>query len=227
MKSLAKALDHKFDAYVEHPRYGRHPHYTGFDPNPNDLSVQLHWNATSIQEIQKRVTRVLGKKPGFLSLLKDSMPEAPGRISGTAIKADTARQNSPTVPVTHYYDVERVCRKCQQPFIFFAEEQKHWYEMLRFRLAADCVRCPKCRKAEQALARHRATYERLSGTKVRDWRDSLKMAGSALVLVENGIFGSRVIQTIRALVKTVPETQRNGNVYLDLVARLKQLGTKN
>ena len=38
---------------------------------------------------------------------------------------------------------------------------------------------------------------------------------------------SNGFQTIRALVKTVPETQRNGNVYLDLVARLKQRGTKN
>jgi hypothetical protein len=30
--------------YVEHPRFGKSPHYTGFDPNPNTPEVWLHSN---------------------------------------------------------------------------------------------------------------------------------------------------------------------------------------
>ena len=41
--------------------------------------------------------------------------------------------------MTHYFDAKRVCRKCERPFLFFAEEQKYWYEDLRFPLEADCL----------------------------------------------------------------------------------------
>lgn len=223
MKSRDKAFDTKYDAYVEHPRYGRRPRYTGLDLNPYDLKVQLHANATNVHELQKRALQVFGKKLGYMTPLERITPKTPFRIPGTAIKADPSKQNQPTVPVTHYYDVERVCRNCRQPFIFFAEEQKYWYETLRFPLDSDCIRCPSCRKAERFLARNRATYERLAAMKERDWKDNFKMAGSALTLVENGVFGSRVIQTIRRLLKTIPESERSEIGYLSLLARSKQV----
>lgn len=223
MKSQDKIFSTKYETYVEHPRYGRRPHYTGLNPNPYDLKVQLHPNATNVHELQKRAVQVFGKKLNYMIPLEKFTPKEPPRISGTAIKAEPSLQNQPTVPVTHYFDVERVCRDCKQPFIFFAQEQKYWYETLKFPLDSDCVRCPKCRKTERFLARTRATYERLAGIKIRDWKDNLKMAGSALTLIESGIFGNRVIQTIRRLLRTVPETERTQNDYLDLIMRLKQL----
>ena len=223
MKSQHKILDKKYDNYVEHPRYGRRPRFTGLNPNPFDEGVQLHSNATTIHEIQKRAKNVFGKKLGFLTDLEKIMPKEPARISRTAIKAESNLQNQPTVPVTHYFDVERICRDCKKSFIFFAEEQKHWYERLRFPLEADCVRCPRCRKKEQFLAGNRAKYERLCAMKKRDWKADLQMACCALTLVENGIFGNKVIQSIRALIKTVPQTERMEISYLDLKARLKLL----
>ena len=51
-----------------------------------------------------------------------------------------SRQSPAMVPVTHYYDVTRTCRDCDRPFIFFAQEQKHWYEQLGLPLEADCAR---------------------------------------------------------------------------------------
>jgi len=227
MKSRDKAFDSKYDAYVEHPRYGRRPRYTGLNPNPYDLNVELHSNATNIHELQKRAVQVFGKKLGYMTPLEEMTPKEPARISGTAIKAEASLQNHPTLPVTYYFDVERVCRDCKRPFIFFAEEQKYWYETLKFPLDSDCVRCPKCRKTERSLARTRATYEQLAGIKGRDWKDDLKMASNALTLIENGVFGNRVVQTVRRLLKTTPEPEKSKDNYLNLAMRLKQLGKQN
>ncbi len=227
MKSRDKVFDKKYDTYVEHPRFGRRPRCTGVNPGPYDFRVNFHPNATSIHEIQKRCVRLTGKRLGFLKELEAITLQELPRIAGTAVKAEPEKQNQPTIPVTHYFDVERLCRDCKRPFIFFAEEQKYLYETLKFPLNSDCVRCPNCRKTERLLARTRATYERLAGTKRRNWKDDLKMAGSALTLVENGIFGSRVIQTIRRLLKTTPETERTKDEYLELAMRLKRLGRQN
>jgi hypothetical protein len=226
MKPPDKAFDKKYDTYVEHPRYGRRPRFTALNPDPSDPVVNLHWNATNVHEIQKRTKRILGKKLGFLTPLERITPRESPRIAGTAIRADPTRQKSPTVPVTHYYDLEKICRNCKRPFIFFAEEQQYWYETMRFPLEADCVRCPECRKKERYLARNRATYETLAADKNRDWRANLKMAGCALVLVEHGVFRDRVVERIKSLLKSVPEEERQKNTYQDLVNRVKQLGLK-
>lgn len=47
-----------------------------------------------------------------------------GHIPGTAIKADVSKQNCSTMGVSHYYDLERRCDRCERSFIFFAEEQR-------------------------------------------------------------------------------------------------------
>ena len=107
-----------FDDYVEHPLYGRVPRVTGLNPKEDfGGNVFLHWHS----------------------------PEDV-RIPNTAVQADTSKQPTATVAVTHYFDSKRTCRDCQRPFLFFAEEQKYWYEELGFRLDADCIRCVECRK---------------------------------------------------------------------------------
>ena len=82
---------------VNHPRYGKRPRITGLNP-AGGPDVHFHPHTT--------------KK---------------NRIANTAIRADLARQKYTIAAVTHYLDVERSCRDCQRPFIFFAAEQKHWY----------------------------------------------------------------------------------------------------
>jgi hypothetical protein len=113
-------MKREYDNYVEHPRFGRYPRITGLNPE-SDFTTG---------------------KP-FLHW------NATERIPNTAVEADLSRQSRATVPVTHYYDVKRTCRDCARPFIFFADEQKHWYEELKLPLEADCVRCVPCRKTQR------------------------------------------------------------------------------
>jgi hypothetical protein len=208
-----------YSTYVEHPRYGRSPRYTGLDIRPFSPGVTLHAKAVSGAEICRGLGESWAKLLGVEAL--KAQKETP-RIPGTAILADPSRQNNPTYPATHYYDLERVCRDCKRPFIFFAEEQQHWYEGLQFPLDADCVRCPECRKKEQTLARKRRQFEQLSHLKDRDWKANLSMAECALTLVEQGIFHFRQTERVRALLKKVPEETRNDR-YQDLELRLKRL----
>jgi hypothetical protein len=219
MKSPIRKTDKKYESYVEHPRYGRSPRQTGLNPNPYDGNIQLHPNAVTIREIQRRASSA-GVKLPFFDRLARTEPKDPARIPGTAIRANPEKQNHPTLPVSHYYDIEKICRNCKRHFIFFAEEQKYWYETLQFPLDSDCVRCSNCRKTEQFLARNRSTYERLAGAKTRDWKDNLKMAKSALALVENGVFGTKVLQKIRKLLKTVPDSEKLNIGYEPLLHRL-------
>jgi hypothetical protein len=46
------------------------------------------------------------------------------------------------------------------------------------------------------------------------------MAKSALTLVENGIFGNKVLQKIRRLLKTVPSSEKPNIGYESLLSRL-------
>ena len=227
MKSRDQAFDKKYDTYVEHPRFGRSPRYTGLNPDPYSVAVQLHWNATNVHESQRKLVRLTGKRLGYLKDVEAITPTELPRIAGTAIVADPSKQNSPTVPVTCYYDLERVCRSCTRPFIFFAEEQKHWYEVLRFRLDVDCVLCPPCRKREQFLAKNRAEYERLVKAKDRDWKGNMQLAKCALALIESGIFNRRVIQRVRASLKTVPVEERDRPSYQSLVVRAKAISDQS
>jgi len=225
MKSPIQKFDKKYEGYAEHPRYGRGPRRTGLNPSPYDENVQLHPNALNAGEIQ-RVFKWAGIKLPFLDQLARISAKESARIPGTAIKANPEKQNHPTVPVSHYYDIEKICRRCKCHFIFFAEEQKYWYETLQFPLDSDCVLCSNCRKTEQFLSRNRSAYERLASAKTRDWKDNLKMARAALTLVENGVFGTKVVQKIRRLIKTVPDSEKVDVGYETLLDRLKLVEKK-
>jgi len=79
----------------------------------------------------------------------------------SAIPAETSLQNFLTFPRPYYVDILKLCRDCKCNFIFFAREQKYWYEELRFYIDADCVRCPECRPKERELKKR---FERYSNT---------------------------------------------------------------
>lgn len=160
---------HEFDDYVEHPRFGRGPRFTGLNPETDLMTGKpsLHWNAEA-------------------------------RIPNTAVEADLSRQSRATVPVTHYYDVKRQCRDCGRRFIFFALEQKHWYEELGLPLEADCVRCAPCRTRQHGIAAKRARYE-LFHVKARTADENLEMAECSLSLIEAGEFHPRHTHRVREL----------------------------
>ena len=109
----------KYDSYVEHPRFGRGPRITG-------LNV--------IEDLSNPQGPLLWIYP----------PES--KIPNTGIVANTELQKINSFPTHYYFDQERVCLDCKHPFIWFAEEQKHWFEDLGFYLLTDCVRCVHCRQ---------------------------------------------------------------------------------
>src|SRR5262245_13042080 len=96
----------KYAEFVEHPRYGRRPQFTGLNPSPLDPEVQLHWNATDHHEDASRFESITGTKwPwGDTSCYSGQAR----RIADTAVCADLARQSRATVPATHYFDVNAI-----------------------------------------------------------------------------------------------------------------------
>jgi Probable zinc-ribbon domain len=161
-----------YSDYVEHPRFGRGPRLTGLNPDDTDGTVVCHWHSP----------------PGV-------------RVPSTAIAADVTKQRAATLPVTHYFDARRVCRKCERPFLFFAEEQRFWYEELGFPLEADALECVSCRRDERRLRAMREEYESLLVSPSRTDAETLRLVGCALVLVETGVFGTKLLPRLRALLK--------------------------
>ena len=194
--------DDKYAEFVEHPRFGRGPRITGLDPDADDWNVNVRGIGFLCEKKKIRMhEKLVGKVDDFT---RDLLTRSDAFIPGTALKADRARQHSP-VPYTHYYDLERKCRDCKRPFIFFAEEQKHWYETLGFDNGANAVRCPQCRKNNQALVRRLRRYEVLLKQTPRTEAETLELAECAITLLENGAFATTLCQRIRSFLKKVPE----------------------
>ena len=128
-------------------------------------------------------------------------------------------------PITHYFDVKRRCDDCDRMFIFFAREQKHWYESLQFSINADCIRCTECRKQKQYTANRRSQYELLLKSDNRSDVDTLTLVDCCLTLIESSEFGGRSLQTARQLLNQIPQTSavRNHATFRNLVARADAL----
>ncbi len=155
--------------WESHPRYGDRPIITGLNPVDFKDGAILSWHGDE------------------------------SRIPNTAIRANLKKQVRATVQWTHYFDEARTCRECGKPFIFFAKEQAYWHETLQITLDADCVRCVACRRSLRAIARIRSFYESMLAREDRSPTDDLKLAAVGLKLIEEGIFGSRAIEKVRAI----------------------------
>ena len=194
---LMRNQNDKYADFVEHPRYGKRPHLTGLNPNSKTGSdAWLHWHSP-----------------------KDS------RIPNTAIVASRIRQNSGLGYVTHYFDVIRQCEDCDRNFIFFAQEQRHWYEVLRFNLSANCRHCVECRKLRQQIARIRKRHDHLLGLASRTEKETLELIDCGITLAEKAVFGSRVIERLRQMLNQIPDDSktRKHATFRDLVARSNKL----
>lgn len=121
------------------------------------------------------------------------------RIPNTAIAADLARQSAATAPITHYFDVERVCRDCRRPFIFFAEEQRHWYEDLRRPIGSDGVRCMPCRDRKRSISLTQQRYDELFHIRNRTPDEDLALADCCLLLIEYSVFSRKQLQRVRTI----------------------------
>ena len=210
----------RYTEYVDHPRYGRRPNFTGLTPDPVAPDVSLHWNSTGDREITQRLQSLTGKKWSYGDL--SSYTGEIKRIPNTAIEADLTRQTAAYAPVTHYFDLDRICRDCGKPFIFFAEEQKHWYEELGFGLDSDCVRCVPCRKRQRGIARKRERYEELFHIPNRTNDENLEMADCCLSLIESSVFTRRQLERVRMLLNKIPSDANDTTKsrYNKLLARV-------
>ena len=132
LKSMSKKRKTRYRDYVMHPRYGCKPRYSGSQLTA-ESAASAHWSFDSASVF----------------------PE-------TAISADASQQNFTLCPRRLYVDVERQCMQCDRWFIFFAEEQKYWFEVLKFYVDADCTKCIDCRKAEQQVRLMLKRYQTLS-----------------------------------------------------------------
>jgi Probable zinc-ribbon domain len=184
----------EYSDFVEHPRYGKGPRFTGLDvADSPDGTVYCHWHSP------------IGV-----------------RVQNTAVVANVARQGSATLRVTHYFDAKRVCRKCGRPFLFFAEEQKYWYEELKFPLEADCLDCAPCRKDEQQLRAIRQKYDALLAETARTETDTLELVGCALLLVESSVFSAKVLPKLRGILKPLL-LNREGPSYIQAQALVSRI----
>lgn len=190
-----------------------------------DANVHLHWNTTTHKKIVAKFESILGKCWPY----GDFYAYASGtkRIPNTAILADTSKQTRATVPVTHYFDLERRCRDCKRQFIFFAEEQKHWYEELGFGLESDCVRCTECRKKQQGIAQLRERYELLFHTEPKSEQQLLELAECCVKLVEQDMFTPKRLEFSRMLLNKIDVDSglRKRQEYVDLIRRSRSLHT--
>jgi hypothetical protein len=182
---------------VPHPRYGCAPIASGIDI-PHDTLRRGYW-------------RHQGER---------MFPES-------ALLADPTRQNYTVIPRSCYVDVLRDCRTCRRPFIFFAREQRYWFETLRFYVDADCVHCPDCRRQSRALQRRLRRYSDLR-RRIRPTPAELRsLVDDATYLLVHGVL--RDLSTLGRLknraLEAIPEyagTQRLG----DAIAAARAVGER-
>ncbi|MGH1541328.1 MAG: zinc-ribbon domain containing protein [Arenicella sp.] len=142
--------------YVDHPRFGKQPIYSGARYTEDEIR-SAHWRYRD----------------------ESFFPE-------TAIRADTTKQNISMSAITIYVDIEKQCRDCNRWFLFFAQEQKFWFEELQFYVDVTCVKCIECRKKEQSIKHRMHQYEALVKNENRTAKETLELKQLALELFQLG-----------------------------------------
>lgn len=105
----------------------------------------------------------------------------------TVLPANPERQNYALYPRTYYVDVARTCRTCHRPFLFFAREQRYWFETLGLFVDADCVLCPACRRQSRAIQRRLRRYSDLYAKPAPSRKELMFLVDDAIYLVEHGV----------------------------------------
>ena len=154
---MPKRLRRKLANLVPHPRYGDQVISSGANVNA-DTVRSSYWSYEN----------------------ETIFPES-------AIRANVSRQKFGAVPRGYYVDILKTCRKCGRRFLFFALEQRHWYEHLGFWIDADCVLCPECRVGHQQLRRRFRRYSDRIGRSDLSEREFETLLSDAVFLAEAGI----------------------------------------
>ena len=183
--------------YVEHPRYGSQPRMTGLDVDTHSVGVYVR--AYTEAELPKLFSGRSCARIGFL-------------IPGTAIVADPSKQHGSCMLNTHYYDIERECHDCGRPFLFYAEEQRYWYEELEFPVDADCIRCYPCRRVTQDIDRTVQRYEELVAVVDPSLNVQAELASHRVTLVQAGRFHVRQLEHVRGFLNRHPDHPQSPDI---------------
>lgn len=109
----------------------------------------------------------------------------------TAIPANLLKQATSINPREWYVDILRTCSDCSRHFIFYAAEQRYWYEVLGFPVNVDCVKCPECRKSDQTLRRRLQRYSRAIGRTELSIDEFTALVRDAVFVWRNGLIKKR------------------------------------
>ncbi|MBB1384664.1 zinc-ribbon domain containing protein [Pseudoalteromonas sp. SG45-5] len=118
--------------YLDHPRYGNKPIVTNISMAVEAIE-RAHWHYSSLKY-----------------------------FPNTVILADIEKQNYAIYPRTLYVDIEVQCGACSRAFIFFAQEQQYWFEVLGFWVDSHCTHCFGCRKHARYILTLRKRYDMLA-----------------------------------------------------------------
>ncbi|MBY0419822.1 MAG: zinc-ribbon domain-containing protein [Pararheinheimera sp.] len=117
--------------YVNHPRYGNSPIPSEYSFTDTEIR-NGHWRYSSLKY-----------------------------FGNTAIPAVISKQNFAVSPRAIYVDIEEKCLVCGCLFLFFALEQKWWFEELQFWVDSHCTRCIHCRRADRETRAMQKRYQSL------------------------------------------------------------------
>jgi hypothetical protein len=89
----------------------------------------------------------------------------------------------------YYVDLLRDCRDCGRSFLFFAQEQKYWFEelQLQFYVDADCAHCSECRARQHDARTQLARFSAAMKTPDLNGKDLMKLIDDAAVLLQAGV----------------------------------------
>lgn len=142
---------------VRHPRFGSAPTRSGLSIPEAEIR-RGHWRLESCEIYPESVLR-----------------------------ANISKQRASDKPRLYYVDILRRCRTCQRPFIFFAEEQRFWFEALKLPVDADCPLCPVCRSASRMVNSRLGRYGRLLVLTEPTIKELEQLVDDATFLLEHGL----------------------------------------
>lgn len=183
----------KYDDFAEHQWYGKRPLFTDLKPK-----------MTTADQFALP-TRCGGNK----------------RVEGTAVAADMSKQSKRSYSVKYYMDEIHQCVDCRRQFIFFAREQKYWFEELQMPIEVIGRRCFECRSADKNSKKQMKRYAALKHLDDPSLEEVKFMATFCLSQLEAEVFHQKQIQTLRAYLNKLKKMNDDDGETVSFVAGLR------
>jgi hypothetical protein len=184
----------RYEEFAEHPRYGRGPRITGLKAKPSKLKRLLSWITQDVE------------------------------IAGTGVRANPELQRlGYGLPFEFYFDRVMTCDGCGKQFLFFAQEQKYWYETRQFILYSRPRCCAPCRRVVRQAKGLKERYDKLLAVQPKSVSQLLELAEICLQLMELGSFTAKKTDFVRQVLNTVRESQGDERAIMRLHDRLERL----